>query len=202
MKVADEGIRRYFFTPSDDGAAWVLVEALQTREGWEVRQAAKLGMRLLADVPPKDGDWVEAKPPSRKPRLPKPPASAGATPRPATDSTKTAEKTRAVNSAKSVATSARKPAKSSVAKAAAATRPVTKPARPAVPPEKLPGLSLELGALLADEQKRQKAPEGMVKCPACGLALQPTRNKRVRTHDDPLKASRCEASNKPWSEFQ
>lgn len=196
MKASDEGTRRYFFTPSDDGDGWVLVEALRTRDGWEVRQAAKLGMRLLPKVPPPGGDWVEARPPTRKPRLPK---LATAPPKRAADPTETTEKARSVNSERSVAPSARK--------AAEANRPAkpavaAKPSRPAVPPEKLPGLSQELGALLADEQKRQKAPEGMVKCPTCGLALQPTRNKRVRTHDDPLKGSRCEASNRPWSDFQ
>lgn len=176
MKAAEEGTRRYFFSPSDGGDAWVLVEALQTAEGWEVRQAAKLGMRLLPEVPPRGGDWVEARPPARKPRLPK--QATAATPRP-------------------------NPAPKKAAKPAAPAKPratakPAKPARPAVPPEKRPGLSQELGALLAEEQRRQKAPEGMVKCPVCGLALQPTRNKRVRTHDDPLKATRCEASNKPW----
>jgi hypothetical protein len=183
MKAADEGTRRYFFTPSDDGSAWVLVEALRTREGWEVRQAAKLGMRLLPAVPPRGGDWVEAKPPTRKPRLPEPAPSPARASKPAK-----------AEPAKPVARPAAKPPKP-----AATTKRA--PARPAVPPEKLPGLSQELGALLADEQKKQKVPEGMVKCPVCGLALEPTRNKRVRTHDDPLKAARCEASNRPWAEF-
>jgi hypothetical protein len=194
MKAPDEGARRYFFAPSDDGAGWVLVEALRTREGWEVRQAAKLGLRVLPEVPPPGGDWVEARPPARKPRLPKP---AAAPPKRATDPTEPTELPRSAKSPKSVAPSARKPSKP----AGAAKPAAAKPRRPAVAPEKLPGLSQELGALLADEQKRQKAPEGMVKCPACGLPLQPTRNKRVRTHDDPLKAARCEASNRPWVDF-
>jgi hypothetical protein len=179
MKAPDEGARRYFFTPSDDGAGWVLVEALRTREGWEVRQAAKLGMRLLPEVPPRGGDWVEARPPSRAPRKPKPPAAAKAAP-PAKPA------------------KAGKPAKPAPAPK---PRPSAPRAKPAVPPEKMPGLSQELGALLAEEQKRAKAPEGMVKCPQCGLPLAPTRNKRVRTHDDPVKGARCDASNRPWAEF-
>jgi hypothetical protein len=175
MKAPEEGTRRYFFAPADgDGDAWVLVEALRTREGWEVRQAAKLGMRLLPAVPPPGGDWVEARPPARKPRRPKPAPAAKPAPAP--------------RPGKPPAPPARK-------------RAAPAPPRPAVASEKLPGLSQELGALMAEEQKRRKAPEGMVKCPACGLALQPTRNKRVRTHDDPLKGTRCEASNRPWAGF-
>lgn len=183
MKAPDEGARRYFFTPSDDGAGWVLVEALRTREGWEVRQAAKLGLRVLAEVPPPGADWVEARPPGRAPRKPKPAPAA----KPAESQVKPVKLAKAAKAAKPAP--APKPG------------PAAPRAKSAVPPEKMPGLSQELGALLADEQRRQKAPEGMVKCPTCGLALEPTRNKRVRTHDDPLRAGRCEASNKPWAEF-
>jgi hypothetical protein len=38
----------------------------------------------------------------------------------------------------------------------------------------------------------------MVKCPLCGLALPPTRNRKVRTHDNPLTAARCPASGTPF----
>jgi hypothetical protein len=186
------GTRRYFFTPSGDGAAWEMTEALRTKDGWEVRQAGRLGMRLLPDVPSGDADWIEARAPSRAPRLPKP-KPAAPTQR-AADSTKTT-KTASAKSVKPVAPPVRKVVKPTKPKA------VGKPARPAVPPEKLPSLSQELEGLLADEQKRQKAPEGMVKCPACGLPIAPTRNKKVRTHDNPVKGARCEASNKPWTDF-
>ena len=58
-------------------------------------------------------------------------------------------------------------------------------------------LSQDLERLLADAQLKQKAPKGMAKCPLCGAILEPTRNKKVRTHDNPVKGARCEASGQP-----
>jgi hypothetical protein len=81
-----------------------------------------------------------------------------------------------------------------VVKAPAEPEPKPKPQRP----KAVPGLSKALEGLLADEQMRQAAPAGMVKCPVCGLPLAPTRNRKVRTHDNPLTGSRCPASGTPW----
>ena len=55
-------------------------------------------------------------------------------------------------------------------------------------------LSEELERMLAAEQLAQKAPKGKAKCPLCGAILEPTRNRKVRTHDDPVKGRRCDAS--------
>lgn len=55
-------------------------------------------------------------------------------------------------------------------------------------------LSEDLERLLVEQQLKEKAPKGKAKCPKCGAILEPTRNKRVRTHDDPVKGVRCEAS--------
>ncbi|MEK6975813.1 MAG: hypothetical protein AABY18_05675 [Candidatus Thermoplasmatota archaeon] len=62
-------------------------------------------------------------------------------------------------------------------------------------------LSEELEALLAVDQLRRKAPKGMAKCPLCGVILVPTRNRRVRTHDNPVKGARCDASKQPLADF-
>ena len=58
-------------------------------------------------------------------------------------------------------------------------------------------LSEELERMMLEEQLRQKAPKGKAKCPLCGAILEPTRNKRVRTHDNPVGGRRCEASGQP-----
>jgi hypothetical protein len=59
----------------------------------------------------------------------------------------------------------------------------------------------KLLAMLADSQKAAPAPLGMVKCPVCGTPIEPTRNQRIRTHDDPLKVERCPASTQRWELF-
>lgn len=181
MKAEARDVRRYFFTPSADGTAWEMTEARRTPEGWEVRQAGVLGMRVLPNVPPPGADWLEARPPSRPPRLPKPEKAKS-------------EGAKAEPAAKVVPKPKARPAKPALA-----AKP--KRAAPAVDAAQLPDLSRELEGLMLDEQKRAKAPEGMVKCPLCGLVIQPTRTKKVRTHDNPVKGSRCEASNRPWAEF-
>lgn len=58
-------------------------------------------------------------------------------------------------------------------------------------------LSEELERMMLAEQLKQKAPKGKTKCPLCGAILEPTRNKRVRTHDNPVGGARCEASKQP-----
>lgn len=58
-------------------------------------------------------------------------------------------------------------------------------------------LSEELEKMMLAEQLRQKAPKGKAKCPLCGAILEPTRNHRVRTHDNPVGGARCEASKQP-----
>lgn len=63
-------------------------------------------------------------------------------------------------------------------------------------------LSEQLESLMREEQRRQKAPKGKVKCPLCGAILLPTRTKRVRTHDDPVGGARCEASKRPVDDVQ
>jgi len=70
-----------------------------------------------------------------------------------------------------------------------------------VPTAKTVDLSKQLLGLLADSQKKAPAPLGMVKCPVCGTPIAPTRNQRIRTHDDPLKVARCEGSGQRWELF-
>lgn len=62
-------------------------------------------------------------------------------------------------------------------------------------------LSEDLERLLREEQRKGKVPAGMDKCPVCGIAVEPTRVAKVRTHDDPLTGARCEGSQRPWSDF-
>jgi hypothetical protein len=61
--------------------------------------------------------------------------------------------------------------------------------------------SQRLLAMMQDAQRHGKPPAGLVKCPACGTPVEPTRTKKVRTHVDPLKATRCPASGRPWAAF-
>src|SRR5687768_14840794 len=63
-------------------------------------------------------------------------------------------------------------------------------------------LNRQLEDLLLKDQRDQRPGPGLVQCPVCGVSLLPTKNKRVRVHDNPLKARRCEASKKPWSAFR
>ena len=62
-------------------------------------------------------------------------------------------------------------------------------------------LSEALEGMMREEQRKQKAPKGKAKCPLCGAILEPTRNKRVRTHDDPVGGARCEASKQPLGDL-
>jgi hypothetical protein len=72
------------------------------------------------------------------------------------------------------------------------------PVAPRVGPSKeVARLSADLEGLLREAQMREKAPNGMLKCPACGAILAPTRDRRLRTHDDPVKGVRCDASRTP-----
>ena len=92
-------------------------------------------------------------------------------------------------------------------RAAKAAKPTAKPASPVKsakpgvvkvgPSKDIVRLSEELEKLMLDEQMRQRVPKGMAKCPACGAIIAPTRNKKVRTHDNPVGGRRCEASGQP-----
>jgi hypothetical protein len=63
-------------------------------------------------------------------------------------------------------------------------------------------LSEGLHDLLLEDERKARAPRGMAKCPACGAIIEPTKNKRIRTHEsDPLLHERCAASGKAWKEY-
>lgn len=62
-------------------------------------------------------------------------------------------------------------------------------------------LSRELEALMVESQLRQKVPKGMAQCPECGALIEPTANRRIRTHDNPVGGLHCEASKMLWAEF-
>ena len=68
------------------------------------------------------------------------------------------------------------------------------------PSKEVVRLSEELERMVRQEQLKQKAPKGKAKCPLCGAILEPTRNRRVRTHDDPVGGARCEASRQPLAQ--
>lgn len=165
---------RRFWVPSSDGRGWEVVEARKVAKGWEVRRPGKFGARAVADVPVPGEDWVEAMPPARGP---KPPI------------------------VRAVAAPAKpKPVRVVVTQdAAAEAKPRTAPERPdrkagARHNKPVPKLSRELLDLLAQEQRDQKAPAGKTKCPRCGVILAPMKIRKVRTHDNPLSGTRCEAS--------
>lgn len=69
------------------------------------------------------------------------------------------------------------------------------------PSAKVKALSHRLKDLLAEDQMRSKVPKGMAKCPLCGAAVEPTKTKRIRVHDDPLGGARCAAGTRAWEEF-
>jgi hypothetical protein len=85
------------------------------------------------------------------------------------------------------------------------------PGPPQVPPPQEPPkvgpskevvkLSEDLERLLKEDQLKAKVPAGMDKCPQCGTAIAPMRAAKVRTHDDALTGRRCDASQRPWSDF-
>ncbi|MEA3191571.1 MAG: hypothetical protein QOD77_2153 [Thermoplasmata archaeon] len=62
-------------------------------------------------------------------------------------------------------------------------------------------LTSDLRELLLAAQRKGKAPQGMAKCPACGTVIEPTKTKRIRTHQIALLGIKCEASGKPWAAF-
>ena len=130
------------------------------------------------ELPPPKADWVELVPPGRVPKAPWPPKVQFERPM------DTHRKT--------------------IVKVEAPPPPPPKPAKakPAMPRKAIPGMSKDLAELLREQQMAQAAPEGMAKCPLCGAIIEPTKTKKVRTHDDPLKGARCEASNQPWAGFK
>lgn len=69
------------------------------------------------------------------------------------------------------------------------------------PSAKVKALSHRLKDLMAEDQMRSKVPKGMAKCPLCGAAFAPTKTKRIRVHDDPIRGARCAASARLWEEF-
>lgn len=188
-----EPTRRWFFVPSRDGAAWDLVEATRTKAGWELRRPGRIAQETVPEVPPKGADWKEADAPQRAPKVPqapKPPKPKG--PRIVEPPAEGAAQASAARGRPSRPTRARVP----TVKAPAEPERKGKPTPPQ--PKAVPGLSKALEDLLQEEQLRQAAPAGMVKCPQCGLPLAPTRNRKVRTHDNPLTGARCPASGTPW----
>lgn len=62
-------------------------------------------------------------------------------------------------------------------------------------------LSHDIEAALLLQQKRAPVPRGKAKCPECGVAIDPTRTRKVRTHPNPLTGKECPASKHPWSEY-
>lgn len=182
--------RRWFFVPTRDRRGWDLVEAAKAAKGWELRRPGKFGARSVDQVPVPGEDWVEADPPTRAPKAPVVSVKRPATAPPASDG------------APDAATPA--PRKSPVrvvvkGSQAAQAKPRAAPERPDRKPgarhtKPVPKLSRELVDLLAQEQRDAPAPEGMVKCPLCGLALEPMKVRKVRTHDDPVQGQRCAAS--------
>lgn len=86
-------------------------------------------------------------------------------------------------------------------------RPTPRVPKP-MPPKRTPQamkasdeLSRSLMGLLEESQRKQAAPLGMVKCPVCGTPVEPTRNQRIRTHDNALLVQRCPASGQRWELF-
>ena len=70
------------------------------------------------------------------------------------------------------------------------------------PSAKVAALSEAILESLLREQKKAAVPKGMLKCPECGAAVEPTKNGRVKTHDaDPYERLRCPASGKPWKQY-
>ena len=178
MKTPEPGAKRYFFVPSSDGDAWELAEATFRRRAWEVAYPGAAHPDRFDALPPPKADWVELVPPGRGPKAPWPPKVGLGSPL-----------THDV------------PKPKPVARVEAPPPPAPKPkGKPAPPKKAIPGLSKDLAELLREQQLAEKAPEGMVKCPLCGAIIAPTKTKKVRTHDDPLKGARCEASNQPWAE--
>ena len=182
MKTPEPGAKRYFFVPSTDGASWELAEATFRRRAWEVAYPGALHPDRFDSLPPPKADWVELVPPGRGPKAPWPPKV----------------KLRRPDEADDEDAPALPPAKH-VVKVEAPPPPAPKAkAKPnAVPKKAIPSLSKDLAALLREQQMAQPAPEGMAKCPLCGAIIEPTKTKKVRTHDDPLSGARCAASNRP-----
>ena len=53
----------------------------------------------------------------------------------------------------------------------------------------------QMDKIVAEEQLREPAPEGRVKCPTCGAAVLVTKTGKLRVHDaSPLRPGRCAAS--------
>lgn len=185
VKTREPGAKRYFFVPSTDGQSWELAEATFRRRAWEVAYPGAVHPDRFESLPPPKADWVELVPPGRGPKAPWPPKV----------------KLRRPDEADGGEGPAAPPAKHVVKVAAPpphAPKAKTPATAPAVPKKAIPGLSRDLAALLREQQLAQKAPEGMAKCPLCGAIVEPTRTKKVRTHDDPLTGARCEASNRPF----
>lgn len=176
MKTPAPGAKRFFFIPSPNGMAWDLAEAVYRKGAWHVDYPGHGKGDTMAEVPPAGADWIEMVPPGREPRQGWP------------DLPKLGDSLRAPS----------RPKVQDEAPRATSPGPSSKP-KP-VPKKAIPSLSRELEDLMLKEQRGQKAPEGKVQCPLCGLILDPTRNKRVRTHDNPLKGARCAASGTPWAD--
>lgn len=179
-----EPTRRWFFVPTRDGAGWDLLEATKASGGWELRRPGRIAQETVPEVPPKGADWKEVHLPQREPKVPKPATAPKAAGPRIVDGSAPEGTGRPVRPARARVPTVKTPAE-----------PERKP-KPAQP-KAIPGLSKALEGLLAEEQLRQAAPAGMVKCPLCGLPLAPTKTRKVRTHDNPLTGGRCPASGTP-----
>lgn len=173
---------RHYWVPAAGGRTWDFVEVRRRDGAWEVRRPGKFGARTLPTVPPPGEDWVLAEPPGR---LPAAPVKQEKTAAPAS-------KPGPPRKPKLVRIAVKDDAARDVPPRVVPERPSRRPG--ARHTKQVPSLSREILDLLAQEQRDRPAPKGMAKCPLCGAIIAPTKNRRVRTHDDPVKGERCVAS--------
>lgn len=176
---------RHYWVPASGGRGWDLVEARKAPErGWELRRPGKFGARTVPEVPIPGEDWVLAEPPARQPTAPvTPEEEAGTASKP---------KPGPARKSKPVRIAVKGDAAREVPPRVVPERPPRRPGARHTKP--VPKLSRELMDLMAQAQLDQAAPPGKTKCPRCGVILEPMKVRKVRTHDDPLKGARCEAS--------
>lgn len=177
---------RHYWVPASGGRGWEFVEARKVPgRGWELRRPGKFGARVVVGVPVPGEDWVEIEMPQRAPKPPLVQAKAGPG-QDAADVGPAKPRPRAVRVVVEGETAAEaKPRAVPERPARAAGARHTKP---------VPKLSRQLMDLMAQAQRDEPAPAGKAKCPKCGVILTPMKVRKVRTHDDPLKGARCEAS--------
>lgn len=177
---------RHYWVPASGGRGWEFVEARKVAgRGWELRRPGKFGARIVPEVPVPGEDWVVVEPPQRAPKQPLVQAKV-----------EPDQDLQGARPAKAKARAVRVVVKG---EAAAEAKPRIVPERPtreagARHTKPVPKLSRELMDLMTQAQLDEPAPAGKTKCPRCGVILEPMKVRKVRTHDDPLKGARCEAS--------